>query len=635
MAPVASRGLTAAATVVPCVGIGLSLAVGQGGAGGLVAQAVILVAVAIGWVVVVRVPDSPVGPALAWTSGAVSLVSINDLLAASAYTSTPLPLASLARHAWVGAWPVNLAGLLALLLVFPDGRHRGRFWAAVPWVYGAATAAMVAGLWDGRQVDGAVVGDRAPLQAALSGVALLLVGGCLIAAVMSLVKRYRQGEDRRRLQIRWLLAAGSVVVLLLVGGWVAEALGASLEAAYTPFLLAVVLLVPAAVGLAMVREDLFDIDRLLSDGATWLVTIVVSAGIFGAVVVIVSRSLGAGADLGPATAAFVTALGLLPLHRALSRVVGRLVDRDRFVAVAMVERFAADVRSGRRPPEEIEAVLREAQRDPKLRLALARPNGWTDLEGHAVDHPGGFALEAGGDTIARINLGWDSARARRRLAELARAAWVPIEVSRLRLAMREALDEVEASRVRLVDAAATERKRLERDLHDGAQQRIIATGMRLRSLQRRLDPTAAREVDVAVGELEATVAELRRLAHGVRPSRLDDGLGPALEALLAASPVPVNLQVESIPAADEARVLTAYLVASEAVTNALKHARPQRIGVRLSSQGERLSIEVTDDGVGGVPDGGLTALRDRVASVGGRLDVQSPTGGGTTVSAVV
>ena len=280
-------------------------------------------------------------------------------------------------------------------------------------------------------------------------------------------------------------------------------------------------------------------------------------------------------------------------------------------------------------------MLQEAQGDPGLRIALARPDGWSDLRGVPVEEPVGFALEAGGDTIGMITLGWESARARRRIADLARVAWVPIEVSRLRLVLREALDEVEASRVRLVDAAATERKRLERDLHDGAQQRIIATGMRLRSLQQRLDSTAAAEVDTAIGELEVTVTELRRLAHGVRPSRLDDGLGPALEGLLETSPVPVDLHVAALPEADEARTLTAYLVASEAVTNALKHARARRIGVRLGAQGDRLTVRVTDDGVGGIPDGGLTALRDRVASVGGSLQVDSPVGGGTTISAVV
>ncbi len=635
MASAANRLLTAAATVVPCVGIALSLASSQAGTDELVVHALALVAIVVGWVVVVRVPDSPVGPALAWTSGAVSLVSINDVLAASAYTAAPLPLADLARHVWVGAWPLNLAGLLALLLVFPDGSRPGRFWRALPWTYATATVLMVLATWNGRQVKGAVVGESAPWQHTVGAVAMLLVGGTLISALIGLVAHYLSGNERQRLQLRWLAAAGLVVVVLLVGGWVAEAYGASLSAAYTPFLAAVVVLVPASVGVAMVRHDLFDVDRLLGEGAAWLITLIASAAIFGTVVTLVSRALGAGSDLGPAAAAFVTALALLPLHRALAGVVGRVVDHDRFVAVAAVQQFAADVRAGRRAPEEVETVLREAQGDPGVRVALSRPDGWTDLRGHPVDEPSGFDLEAGGDTIARISLGWESARARRRIADLARAAWVSIEVSRLRLGLNEALDEVQASRARLVDAAATERKRLERELHDGAQQRIIATGMRLRSLQRRLDPRDSAEVDTAVGELEATVAELRQLAQGVRPSRLDDGLGPALEGLLATSPLPVDLRIDSLPETDEARTLTAYLVTSEAVTNALKHARAGRIGVRLGALGPQLRIEVSDDGVGGVPDGGLTALRDRVTSVGGRLQVHSPIGGGTTITAVV
>ncbi|WP_309647910.1 hypothetical protein, partial [Nocardioides sp.] len=128
MAPVVSRALVAAATVMPGTGVVLALFSRHSSTDDLVPHALALVAVGMGWWVVVRVPDSPVGAALAWTSAAVSLVVINDVLAASAYTSTPLPLAPLARHVWVGAWPVNLAGLLALLLVFPDGRRPGRLW---------------------------------------------------------------------------------------------------------------------------------------------------------------------------------------------------------------------------------------------------------------------------------------------------------------------------------------------------------------------------------------------------------------------------------------------------------------------------------------------------------------------------
>jgi len=274
-------------------------------------------------------------------------------------------------------------------------------------------------------------------------------------------------------------------------------------------------------------------------------------------------------------------------------------------------------------------VLREAHGDPGLRLVLADRGNWVDLSGDASPAMDGLTLTFGGDAVAQIISTNDAARARRRLVALSRAAAVPIEVCRLRLGLR-------ASRARLIEATIAERRRLERDLHDGAQQRLIATGMRLRMLQRDLDPTRSAEIDRAVAELEGTVAELRELAHGVRPSRLDDGLVPALEAVRAATPITMDLDVSPLPALDDVQALSAYLVVSEAVTNSLKHAQATRVGVRVADLAGRLCVEVSDDGVGGVPvTGALTALRDRVESVGGTFTISSPPGAGTTVTAML
>jgi signal transduction histidine kinase len=235
-----------------------------------------------------------------------------------------------------------------------------------------------------------------------------------------------------------------------------------------------------------------------------------------------------------------------------------------------------------------------------------------------------------------VSLGWDSARARRRIGDVAKAAWVPLEVARLRLVLREALTETEASRHRLVEASAAERRKLERELHDGAQQRIVATGMRLRLLQQQLPADQAAEVDAAVAELQGTVDELRRIAQGVRPILLDDGLAAALAAVKASSPIPFDLTVGDLPAVSDIRALTAYLVVTEAVANVLKHARATRISVTVAARQDRLVVEVVDDGVGGVPTNApLTALRDRIVSVGGTLGIRSTPGGGTTIQALV
>lgn len=625
MSRVAVRVVTGAATavVVVCLGAGVV----AGSEEGVVTGCLALVPVAVAWVVVRNRHESPVGPALAWTSGSIALPTLASMA----------PSGSMIADASVGLWPLNVAGFVALLLVFPDGRRRGWFWSLVPWMFAAATAGTVFALWGASQVDGEVVGGRTGPAAAVAGIgAIAGIAACIGSGIASLVLAYRAGGERQRLQIRWLALAGIVIALLLAAGWVAETLGASLAVAYLPHLLAIVVLVPTAVGIAMVRYDLFDVDRLLSATVTWLVTLVASAAIFGVVVLVLSRAVGAGTGLGPTAAAFVTALALLPLHRFVADLVGRWVDRDRTVAVAGVHAFAADVRAGRRQPEEIEAVLRAAQRDPGLRLSLARPDGtWVDLRDGAVDDPGEFKVEAGGDVIARVRLGWDSARARRRLAALAVPAWVPIEVARLRLELRRALDDVAASRARLQDAAALERTRLERDLHDGAQQQIVASGMRLRHLQRRLDADASAEVDVVVAELESTVADLRRIAHGIRPARLADGLRPALEELRANSPCPLELEVGELPEIDESRTYTAYLVVAEAIANALKHSGASRIVVDVSASADQVVVQIRDDGRGGVSDRGLVTLRDRVAAIGGQLQVDSPVGRGTSVRAVL
>jgi signal transduction histidine kinase len=244
-------------------------------------------------------------------------------------------------------------------------------------------------------------------------------------------------------------------------------------------------------------------------------------------------------------------------------------------------------------------------------------------------------LNATGSEVAVIILGRSSARRIRIAREIAVEARLPIEVSRLRMELRGALEDARSSRSRLVEAAAVERRRLERDLHDGAQQRILAVGMRLRSAQRRHapdDPTYL-ELDGAVSALEATVVELRRLAHGIRPSGLDDGLEAAIRSLISDSPIPVEVRVSEVEVS-EATATAAYFVIAESLANTLKHARASTARVSVTGCRDGLAVEVSDDGSGGAGTGfGLTALRDRVAALGGTVDVVSVAGSGTTIRA--
>jgi signal transduction histidine kinase len=194
--------------------------------------------------------------------------------------------------------------------------------------------------------------------------------------------------------------------------------------------------------------------------------------------------------------------------------------------------------------------------------------------------------------------------------------------------------------VRIVEAADDARRRLERDLHDGAQQRLVELAMDLRLARSRLDPdpAQARELlDSALEDLAAATAELRELAHGIHPAALTEGgLRPALEALVARCSVPARLldaPDERLPAAVEA---TAYFTVGEALTNAVRHSEASRLEVAAALVEGRLRIKVRDDGRGGAdPAGGsgLRGLADRIAALDGHLELESAPGVGTVLRA--
>jgi signal transduction histidine kinase len=211
-------------------------------------------------------------------------------------------------------------------------------------------------------------------------------------------------------------------------------------------------------------------------------------------------------------------------------------------------------------------------------------------------------------------------------------------LSARRMAAR--VGELEQSRARVVDAAETERRRIERDLHDGAQQRLVALAMNLGRARSRYeeDPVAAREMlEEAHAEAKQALVELRNLARGIHPAVLEDrGLDAALSGLAGRSPVPVTVEVDAGARPSRTIEAIAYFVVAEALTNIAKHARASRASVVVRRLDGMLRIVVTDDGVGGAEigaGGGLAGLADRVSGVDGRLSVRSP-GGGPTVLTV-
>jgi signal transduction histidine kinase len=196
--------------------------------------------------------------------------------------------------------------------------------------------------------------------------------------------------------------------------------------------------------------------------------------------------------------------------------------------------------------------------------------------------------------------------------------------------------EIHASRARILNAADEARRRLERDLHDGAQQRLVLAAIRLKEAQAEARGTVAELVADAFELLQQGLAELRDLARGIHPAVLSErGLAVALEDLVAASPVPVDLQVlqgRVAPAAEAA----IYFTVAEALTNVAKHSHAALVSVQVEVEGGEIIARVADDGVGGarvIAGSGLRGLYDRLDAIGGTLTVQSPAGAGTTICA--
>jgi signal transduction histidine kinase len=298
------------------------------------------------------------------------------------------------------------------------------------------------------------------------------------------------------------------------------------------------------------------------------------------------------------------------------------------------------------PPEDLEAALARTLRDPTLQISYAIGGGrWVDCDGKPVaapdvdDAPGVTLVERDAEVLAA--LAHDPAIEPGLVQAAGVAAGMAIANERLRAEVRAQLEEVRASRRRIVEAGDAARKRVERDLHDGAQQRLVGLSLGLRMLEDRCRdvPGVADDVEALQTELRAALKELRELARGLHPQILtEEGLGAAVESLADRSAVPVRVTIdheERLPAPVEA---TAYFVVAEALTNVSKYAGASSAAVAIARSNGSLLVDVTDDGAGGATIGGgsgLLGLEDRVAALGGTITIVSPVGEGTRLHAEI
>ncbi len=283
--------------------------------------------------------------------------------------------------------------------------------------------------------------------------------------------------------------------------------------------------------------------------------------------------------------------------------------------------------------------------DPTLELRFSLPDSASDVDARGepvpdapADTRGRVPVERAGQPVALV-LYDPVATELPLLLRVVDAGGLAIEIARLRVELRSQLAQVEDSRARIVTAANEERRRIERDLHDGAQQRLVSIGLALRHAQHQLESgtsdRASRTIDGAVAQVTVAIDELRDLALGLPPSQLDSGLAPAFRELARRAPVPVQVTAprERLDRDVEA---AAYFIGCEGLTNAVKHARATRIALRADRRDGRLVVSIADDGIGGAsagPGSGLRGLTDRVAALGGTLRIESEPGAGTTLTA--
>ncbi|MCC6783535.1 MAG: hypothetical protein IT457_11900, partial [Planctomycetes bacterium] len=457
--------------------------------------------------------------------------------------------------------------------------------------------------------------------------------GAVPLAALSLLARFRAARGVERQQLKWMALVAVPLPLFVVATFFMAIFDLTAMLGVTAGLMVIVL--PVAAGLAVSQYHLYEVDRLLSRALAYVLLSGLVLGSYATVVLVsglVAGGLGSGSQVAAVLGTLVAVSIAWPARGRLQDALDRRFNRREFEAISVVRRFVRDPS----PTATIEEVLREALRDPSIDVAywIDDRARWVAEDGRPID-AGRTAIEVRRRGVPVAAVSYDAARIDQHLVETAAAEARPeLENTRLRAAIALQLVEVRESRARIVAAQLAEREKIERNLHDGAQQRLLGLAFQLRAAAVSGDGERTRLVlDSAVEEIQRAVRELRDLANGLHPAILSDGgLAAALDDLAARTPLPVRLEATAERFAPEIEA-AAWFIACEAVANSVKHARATRIDVEVRRREGRLVLAVADDGVGGADAGGrgLRGLADRAEAAGGSLTVGASASGGSLV----
>jgi signal transduction histidine kinase len=473
-----------------------------------------------------------------------------------------------------------------------------------------------------------------------------LVGSFLVVGVVILLLRYRRSGPAVRQRIRWLLPPAFVTLFALLTSLTIDWPSWFVSTLYIAGSLALA----TSIAMAFLQPPGIDVDRVLRRSLVFGVLWLAIAGVYGGAAV--GLGIAAGQRLSIGWAVTLTVLATLLFQPARARLE-RLADRWVFGAKADPTRVIARLGAALANTYDLEELLPRMAATLKdglgldwARVLLEPTRSIDDLTPVFI-----VPIVLDDERLGVVECGSRAGGAltdeeKDVVATLARQAALAVRNVRLTMQLSDQAAELAASRARLVRAEEAERRRIERNIHDGVQQDLVALigqAGHVRRIQTRDADAVEAELALLQEGLERVLGDLRRLAHGIHPSLLRDrGLLAAVEGLAARNPVPVSLRADNslrdMRLAEEIEGAAYYTIA-ESLTNSLKHADASNVEITLSRSNGALLIRVSDDGVGfqtmPATGSGLFNLRERLAALGGRLEVTSTHGIGTTVTAVL
>jgi signal transduction histidine kinase len=625
----------------------------------------------LGGLVASRRPENAIGWIFLTIAVTVGISALADHVAVRALLGGVSPQGWPRWPAWLHNWigNVGLGALVLVLLLYPDGKPLSPRWRWVAWFsVGVSIAFCAVFILDNSPIR---VSSRLPALPSpihvpsfvdLSGILFLSICSLLVAGLVSLVLRLRRSFGDERQQIKWFVYATGVSIGVLALAFALSYVSLPLsDAAFTvAFTVGFTIAVPAAAGLAILRYGLYEIDVVINKTLVYFFLAAVVTAIYVAIVVGIGAIIGARGNTGLSIlATAVVAVAFQPIRDRSRIFANRLVYGKRSTPYEVLSEFADKMAA----TYSVEEVLPQTARILGEATGAVRADVWLMVKGElqsagfwptgpertvigvsdveAPDIPGAtrvVAVRHQAEVLGALSVEKPPGDALtpaedKLLTDVAAQAGLVLRNVRL-------IEDLRASRQRLVTAQDEERRKIERNIHDGAQQQLVALAIKTRLATSLVgqDETKAREVLTQMHtEAQDALENLRELARGIYPPLLaDQGLGVALRSQVSRVPVPVTVEADGIARYGEDAEAAIYFSVLEGLQNVAKYAEASEAVVRLSQSDGAIEFEIADDGRGfdskRISYGtGLQGIADRLAALGGTFDVESEPGVGTTI----